>query len=65
MFLEERFKAMAKDSLNSSHPVSVSAQVTTPEQVSEMFDSITYEKVLQLHYLPLLTLFAFTYNLID
>uniref|UniRef100_A0A8L0DRD7 Aminopeptidase n=1 Tax=Oncorhynchus mykiss TaxID=8022 RepID=A0A8L0DRD7_ONCMY len=44
VFLEERFKAMAKDSLNSSHPVSVSAQVTTPEQVSEMFDSITYEK---------------------
>uniref|UniRef100_A0A8C7CLH2 Aminopeptidase n=1 Tax=Oncorhynchus kisutch TaxID=8019 RepID=A0A8C7CLH2_ONCKI len=39
-----RFKAMAKDSLNSSHPVSVSAQVNTPEQVSEMFDSITYEK---------------------
>uniref|UniRef100_A0A4W5M483 Leucyl/cystinyl aminopeptidase n=1 Tax=Hucho hucho TaxID=62062 RepID=A0A4W5M483_9TELE len=44
VFLKERFKAMAKDSLNSSHPVSVSAQVTTPEQVSEMFDSITYEK---------------------
>uniref|UniRef100_A0A8C7CLS4 Aminopeptidase n=1 Tax=Oncorhynchus kisutch TaxID=8019 RepID=A0A8C7CLS4_ONCKI len=44
VFLEERFKAMAKDSLNSSHPVSVSAQVNTPEQVSEMFDSITYEK---------------------
>nr|XP_046203096.1 leucyl-cystinyl aminopeptidase isoform X3 [Oncorhynchus gorbuscha] len=44
VFLEERFKAMAKDSLNSSHPVSVSAQVNTPEQVSEMFDSVTYEK---------------------
>lgn len=45
MFLGVRFKAMAKDSLNSSHPVSVSSQVTTPEQVSEMFDSVTYEKV--------------------
>uniref|UniRef100_A0A4W5MUI9 Leucyl/cystinyl aminopeptidase n=1 Tax=Hucho hucho TaxID=62062 RepID=A0A4W5MUI9_9TELE len=44
VFLGMRFKAMAKDSLNSSHPVSVSSQVTTPEQVSEMFDSVTYEK---------------------
>uniref|UniRef100_A0A8C7L614 Aminopeptidase n=1 Tax=Oncorhynchus kisutch TaxID=8019 RepID=A0A8C7L614_ONCKI len=44
VFLGVRFKAMAKDSLNSSHPVSVSSQVTTPEQVSEMFDSVTYEK---------------------
>uniref|UniRef100_A0A8K9V971 Aminopeptidase n=1 Tax=Oncorhynchus mykiss TaxID=8022 RepID=A0A8K9V971_ONCMY len=44
VFLGVRFKAMAKDCLNSSHPVSVSSQVTTPEQVSEMFDSVTYEK---------------------
>uniref|UniRef100_A0A8C8C7Q2 Aminopeptidase n=1 Tax=Oncorhynchus tshawytscha TaxID=74940 RepID=A0A8C8C7Q2_ONCTS len=44
VFLGVRFKALAKDSLNSSHPVSVSSQVTTPEQVSEMFDSVTYEK---------------------
>ncbi|CAB1322061.1 unnamed protein product [Coregonus sp. 'balchen'] len=43
-FLGVRFKAMAKDSVNSSHPVSESSQVTTPEQVSEMFDSVTYEK---------------------
>lgn len=43
-FLSVRFKALAKDALNSSHPVS--AEVTTPEQVAEMFDSVSYEKVL-------------------
>ncbi|KAI4901681.1 hypothetical protein NFI96_029218 [Prochilodus magdalenae] len=41
-FLSVRFRALAKDSLNSSHPVS--AEVSTPEQVSEMFDSVSYEK---------------------
>ncbi|XP_072520548.1 leucyl-cystinyl aminopeptidase isoform X2 [Salminus brasiliensis] len=41
-FLNVRFRAMAKDSLNSSHPVS--SKVTTPEQVEEMFDSVSYEK---------------------
>lgn len=41
-FLNVRFKALAKDSLNSSHPVS--AAVKTPEQVEEMFDSVSYEK---------------------
>lgn len=42
VFLKVRFGAMAKDALNSSHPVS--AHVTTPEQVEEMFDSVSYEK---------------------
>ncbi|KAJ8405602.1 hypothetical protein AAFF_G00315820 [Aldrovandia affinis] len=41
-FLSMRFKALAKDSLNSSH--SISSTVTSPEQVEEMFDSISYEK---------------------
>uniref|UniRef100_A0A8B9HSS8 Aminopeptidase n=1 Tax=Astyanax mexicanus TaxID=7994 RepID=A0A8B9HSS8_ASTMX len=41
-FLSVRFRAMAKDSLNSSHPVS--SKVTTPEEVEEMFDSVSYEK---------------------
>ncbi|KAL2092098.1 hypothetical protein ACEWY4_011896 [Coilia grayii] len=41
-FLNIRFRALAKDSLNSSHPVS--AVVKTPEQVEEMFDSVSYEK---------------------
>ncbi|KAM6965216.1 leucyl-cystinyl aminopeptidase [Aplochiton taeniatus] len=41
-FLTMRFGAMAKDALNSSHPVST--QVNTPEQVAEMFDSVSYEK---------------------
>ncbi|KAG5280989.1 hypothetical protein AALO_G00066240 [Alosa alosa] len=41
-FLNVRFRALAKDSLNSSHPIS--AVVKTPEQVEEMFDSVSYEK---------------------
>ncbi|XP_067294260.1 leucyl-cystinyl aminopeptidase isoform X2 [Pseudorasbora parva] len=41
-FLKVRFKALAKDALISSHPVST--VVTTPEQVEEMFDSVSYEK---------------------
>ncbi|KAK9974347.1 hypothetical protein ABG768_022449 [Culter alburnus] len=41
-FLNVRFKALAKDALNSSHPVST--VVSTPEQVEEMFDSVSYEK---------------------
>ncbi|XP_066509399.1 leucyl-cystinyl aminopeptidase-like [Hoplias malabaricus] len=41
-FLRVRFQALAEDALNSSH--SVSAEVTTPEQVAEMFDSMSYEK---------------------
>lgn len=42
LFLSVRFRAMDKDALNSSHPVST--EVNTPEQVEEMFDSVSYEK---------------------
>ncbi|XP_017269434.1 leucyl-cystinyl aminopeptidase [Kryptolebias marmoratus] len=42
LFLDMRFRAMDKDALNSSH--AVSTEVNTPEQVEEMFDSVSYEK---------------------
>lgn len=42
LFLAVRFRAMEKDALNSSH--AVSTEVNTPEQVEEMFDSVSYEK---------------------
>lgn len=42
LFLSVRFRAMDKDALNSSH--AVSTEVNTPEQVEEMFDSVSYEK---------------------
>lgn len=42
-FLSVRFTALSKDAMNSSHPVS--AKVTAPEEVEEMFDSVSYEKV--------------------
>jgi hypothetical protein len=35
---------MKKDSLNSSHPISSSVQ--SSEQIEEMFDSLSYFKVL-------------------
>ncbi|KAG7318423.1 hypothetical protein KOW79_018178 [Hemibagrus wyckioides] len=41
-FLNVRFRALAKDAMNSSHPVS--AKVAAPEEVEEMFDSVSYEK---------------------
>ncbi|XP_041102568.1 leucyl-cystinyl aminopeptidase-like isoform X2 [Polyodon spathula] len=41
-FLATRFRAMDKDSLNSSHPITT--QVATAEQVEEMFDSVSYVK---------------------
>lgn len=41
-FLHTRFRAMEKDSMNSSHPLST--PVETFEQIEEMFDSISYEK---------------------
>lgn len=47
LFLSVRFRAMDKDALNSSH--AVSTEVNTPEQVEEMFDSVSYEKV---HFYP-------------
>lgn len=43
LFLAVRFRALDKDALNSSH--AVSTEVNTPEQVEEMFDSVSYEKV--------------------
>ncbi|XP_037536032.1 leucyl-cystinyl aminopeptidase [Nematolebias whitei] len=42
LFLDMRFRVMDKDALNSSH--AVSTEVNTPEQVEEMFDSVSYEK---------------------
>uniref|UniRef100_A0A8D0GFF3 Leucyl-cystinyl aminopeptidase n=1 Tax=Sphenodon punctatus TaxID=8508 RepID=A0A8D0GFF3_SPHPU len=41
-FLNLRFKTMMKDSLNSSHPISLA--VETPEQIEEMFDAVSYVK---------------------
>ncbi|KAF7687342.1 leucyl-cystinyl aminopeptidase [Silurus meridionalis] len=41
-FLDVRFRALSKDAMNSSHPVS--ADVTAPAEVEEMFDSVSYEK---------------------
>lgn len=43
LFLSVRFRAMDSDALNSSH--AVSTEVDAPEQVQEMFDSVSYEKV--------------------
>lgn len=43
LFLSVRFRALDKDALNSSH--AVSTEVNAPEQVEEMFDSVSYEKV--------------------
>ncbi|XP_042343805.1 leucyl-cystinyl aminopeptidase isoform X2 [Plectropomus leopardus] len=42
LFLAVRFRALDKDALNSSH--AVSTEVNKPEQVEEMFDSVSYEK---------------------
>uniref|UniRef100_A0A8C4IAP1 Leucyl/cystinyl aminopeptidase n=1 Tax=Dicentrarchus labrax TaxID=13489 RepID=A0A8C4IAP1_DICLA len=42
LFLAVRFRALDKDALNSSHAVSTA--VNSPEQVEEMFDSVSYEK---------------------
>lgn len=42
VFLSVRFRAMDSDALNSSH--AVSTEVDAPEQVQEMFDSVSYEK---------------------
>ncbi|MEE6458841.1 hypothetical protein FKM82_000445 [Ascaphus truei] len=41
-FLNQRFKAMQKDSLNTSHPISTDVQ--SPEQIEEMFDDLSYIK---------------------
>ncbi|TNN35940.1 Leucyl-cystinyl aminopeptidase [Liparis tanakae] len=42
LFLAVRFRALDNDALNSSHAVSM--DVNKPEQVEEMFDSVSYEK---------------------
>jgi len=38
--------AFAEDSLANSHPIRI--PITRPEEISQIFDSITYEKVLSL-----------------
>lgn len=43
-FLNVCFGAIARDSLNSSHPISNPAE--TPTQIKEMFDTVSYDKVL-------------------
>lgn len=41
------YRVMAVDALASSHPLTTPAEeVNTPAQISEMFDSISYSKVL-------------------
>lgn len=43
----EVYRVMAVDALASSHPLTTPAEeVNTPAQISEMFDSISYSKVL-------------------
>lgn len=42
-FLSVRFRVFSEDAMNSSHPVST--KVTAPEEVEEMFDSVSYDKV--------------------
>ncbi|XP_053152087.1 leucyl-cystinyl aminopeptidase isoform X2 [Hemicordylus capensis] len=41
-FLDDRFKTMVKDSMNSSHPISLAVQ--SPEEIEEMFDAVSYGK---------------------
>uniref|UniRef100_A0A674JL65 Endoplasmic reticulum aminopeptidase 2 n=1 Tax=Terrapene triunguis TaxID=2587831 RepID=A0A674JL65_9SAUR len=41
-FLNVCFGAIARDSLNSSHPISNPAE--TPTQIKEMFDTVSYDK---------------------
>ncbi|XP_054843508.1 leucyl-cystinyl aminopeptidase [Eublepharis macularius] len=41
-FLNLRFKAMAEDSLNASHPISLAVQ--SEEEIEEMFDVVSYGK---------------------
>lgn len=47
MVPNELYHVMAVDALASSHPLTTPAEeVNTPAQISEMFDSISYSKVL-------------------
>lgn len=45
-FLGKCFEAMEVDSLPSSHPVST--PVENPAQIQEMFDDVSYDKVVTL-----------------
>lgn len=48
MVLNDVYRVMAIDALASSHPLSSPAnEVNTPAQISELFDSISYSKVLR------------------
>lgn len=39
------FEVIKRDSLNSSHPISNEAK--TPTQIHEMFDAVSYNKVIK------------------
>lgn len=46
MVLNELYDVMATDALASSHPLSFrEEEISTPAQISEVFDSIAYSKV--------------------
>lgn len=46
MVLNDVYRVMAVDALTSSHPLSSPAnEINTPDQIMELFDSITYSKV--------------------
>lgn len=46
LVVDEMYTVMAVDALASSHPLSTPAQeISTPAQISELFDSISYSKV--------------------
>jgi hypothetical protein len=46
MVLNDVYRVMAVDALASSHPLSSPAdEIKTPDQIMELFDSITYSKV--------------------
>lgn len=45
--LNDVYRVMAVDALASSHPLSTPAEeINTPSQISELFDAISYSKVL-------------------
>uniref|UniRef100_A0A8C3AUW5 Aminopeptidase n=2 Tax=Cyclopterus lumpus TaxID=8103 RepID=A0A8C3AUW5_CYCLU len=57
LFLAVRFRALDDDALNSSHAVSM--DVNKPEQVEEMFDSVSYEKLQSFRPLPVTIVFIY------
>ena len=46
MVIIDMSAAFAEDSLANSHPIRI--PITRPEDINQIFDSITYEKVLPL-----------------